>query len=177
MTTTTTNTLAEALRNGIAAVQTLIALQPLHYGERHPARLELLQKEAAIRQALADYEAQAEAKPAPAEPMPAKVWEASDKTSSMLFASQECGKRWLSQFPASVGGGFELFERTVYRLAAAPAAPAPLTDAELDALMSPERYAKVTLGNGQTVGPLWSQFGLRQSMRAAIAASKEETNG
>ena len=63
---------------------------------------------------------------APAEPVPAKVWEASSKTSTMLFASEECGKRWLAQFPASVAGGFELFERGVYRLAA-PAAPSYLT--------------------------------------------------
>lgn len=102
---TTADTLAEALRRIAGRCDTQAAYK-------------------IAREALAAYEAQAEAKPAPAEPVPAKVWEASNKTSSMLFASEACGKRWLSQFPASVGGGFELFERAVYRLAAAPAAPA-----------------------------------------------------
>jgi hypothetical protein len=62
---------------------------------------------------------------APATPsgtVPAKVWEATNKTSTVLFASKECGKQWIAQFPASVAGGFELYERDVHRLAA-PAAP------------------------------------------------------
>jgi hypothetical protein len=53
--------LAEALRDGLAAVLDLMAVQPAHYGEKHPAMERLRAREAAMREALAQYE---QAKPA-----------------------------------------------------------------------------------------------------------------
>lgn len=56
--------------------------------------------------------------------VPAVVWEAANKSSSMLFATEHDAKRWVSQFALSVAGGFHIAERAVHRMAATPTQPA-----------------------------------------------------
>lgn len=120
---TTTNTLAEALRRCLGWVDA--------YGEPETKSL--------VHAALADYEAQAEAKPA--------------DRGRMDFSAH------LKATPISGWGAQPIGMSTK---AAAPAAPAPLTDAELD------RHIPYWFTDSSDS----ERALIRQAMRAAIAASK-----
>lgn len=57
---------------------------------------------------------------APQQPGPSEVWEASSKTTTMLFASKADADQWLAQFSPAVSGGFEVVRREVYRTGGQP---------------------------------------------------------